>query len=105
MNINSIFQKVYPFIQQAISEEGFKVKSLVRVSVPPSVRTSISFFDGGFKLSFPDEKPFAKVPMLPRLTISAIHLNAEGGVVEIDKFPDSVFTWKEIEQILLDLGM
>lgn len=105
MNISNIFEKILPFLQKATSKEGFKIKSMVRVCVPVSMKTSVSFFDGGFKVSFPDQKPTAKVPVLPPLSILAISLNNTGGVVEIDNFPDSSFSYKEIEEIMLDLGL
>lgn len=105
MDISLMFDKIYPFLQKIISEEGFKIKKMVKVSVPPSMRTSVSFFDKGIKISFPDQKPTAKAPIFPALNILAIHLDNNGGVVEIDNFPDSSFTWKEIEEILLDMGL
>ena len=103
MNISLLFEKADGFLKQAMSEEGFRFKSMVKVMIPPSIKTSVSFFDGGFKISFPDEKPTVKITMVPVLSVLAIHLNTEGGVVEIDNFPDFSFSYEEIQKMILDL--
>lgn len=105
MNISLIFDKVHDFLKVATSKDGFKIKSFVHVSIPKDMNTSISFFDGGFKISFPNKRPTAKAPVLPALSILSISLDKTGGVIEIDNFPDSSFSYKEIEEILLDLGL
>lgn len=87
----------YDVIKSIFSEEGFS-NELFSVKFKDVVNLKIESKDGNFLVSFLDSKPTIKVNkyISLSLTISSILLKNNGGVFQIDYFPDIPFRYNWI---------
>lgn len=87
----------YDIIKNILSEEGFS-NELFSVKIKDAINVKIEQKDDNFLVSFLDNKPTIKVNkyISLSLTVKSILLKNNGGVFQIDYFPDIPFKYSWI---------
>lgn len=87
--------KYIEYVSKIFSSDGLSI-GMAKITCEKSCELLISSVgDLALKISFTKNKPRVKIKFIA-FSLSAIHLNDKGGVLEIDNFPDIAFTYDQI---------
>lgn len=100
MHIESIYPKLMSLFGDGL------VTKYATIKMPPDCRTITTVHEDGLRISFPDKCPTLKVTKVITLTLSltAINIGKDGGVLEISRFPDIPFSFDDISEMLKEFS-
>lgn len=77
------------------SDDGLTL-GMMKITCPKDCTVSISNTgESSLRISFQSSKPRVKIKFVS-VTLAGIHLNENGGVLEIENFPDIPFKYSQI---------
>jgi len=87
----------FDIVQQIFSEDGLTIGPL-RIQCSEALSVQIKSVESGIKIIFSDRKPKVTLQKIITFSVSinAIHFSQNGGVLEIDHFPDLPFSYNQI---------
>jgi hypothetical protein len=87
----------FEIFQQIFSQDGLTVGPL-RIQCPEALSVQIESVESGIKMIFSGHKPKVTLQKIITFSVSVngIHFSRDGGVLELDHFPDLPFSYNQI---------
>jgi len=88
----------FEIAQKIFSKDGVSI-GVFELKCPSLMNLKIQSTENGIKINFQNEKPRVTVKKFIKLSLSlnGIHLSKNGGVLEIESFPDISFSYNQLQ--------